>query len=90
MNKQQKKIYKLFKIMSDLQAMNNPDFDGDLNKLYKLHKRIYRNITDEEYKELMAWCKMVQCRSLKKRKVRRKIKCILRIANIVVKNLKLI
>lgn len=66
MNKQQKKIYKLFKIMSDLQAMNNPDFDGNLNKLYKLLKRIYKNITDDEYKELMTWCKMVQYRSLER------------------------
>lgn len=66
MNKYQRKIIKLTKIMYKLQSLNNPDFDFNYDNHYKKMKCIYKNISDKEYKETIIWCEEVLKNSIYK------------------------
>ena len=66
MNKYQRKIIKLSKIMYKLQSLNNPDFDFNYDKHYKKIKCLYKNISNKEYEETMIWCKEVLDKSTRK------------------------
>ncbi|MGL5713381.1 MAG: hypothetical protein ACRCX2_10210 [Paraclostridium sp.] len=57
MNKQQRKIAKLSKAMYKLQIFNNPLFCSSYNDYYKKIKWLYRNMSDKEYNETLAWCR---------------------------------
>lgn len=66
MNKHQRKIIKLSKIMYKLQSLNNPDFDFNYDKHYKKIKYLYNDAPDEEFEEIMIWCKEVLKKSIRK------------------------
>lgn len=61
MNRHQRKLHKLAKIMYLSQLTNNPNFNDSFSRHYKMIKWLYggKDSSEKEIDEVLYWCRYV-------------------------------